>query len=57
MKATDKKGSKLISKVLIGGGYGWPPECYGVFYQPERPVVEHKKQATADTQNTHKNDN
>lgn len=57
MKATDKKGSKLISKMLIGGGYGWPPECYGVFYQPERPIVEHKKQATSDSQNSQKSDN
>lgn len=38
MKATEKIVSKVIRGIVSREEYGWPPDCWGTFYQPERPV-------------------
>ena len=38
MKATKKVISEVIRGITSGEEFGWPPECWGTFYQPERPV-------------------
>ena len=40
MKTLDKIGSKLISQITGEVEFGWPPECAGLLYQPERPVPQ-----------------
>lgn len=39
MKALEKIASKMVQGITITDEYGWPPVCGGLFYQPERPVV------------------
>ena len=39
MNKLEKIGAKVISTITIGGQFGWPPDCYGIYYQPERPVA------------------
>ena len=39
MKKIEKLGAKIITDVIIGTEFGWPPDCYGIFCQPERPVL------------------
>ena len=46
MSKIEKLGAKLISTITIGGQFGWPPDCYGIYYQPERPVANSKQQRT-----------
>ena len=38
MKHAEKIMSELIHRITIEEEFGWPPECWGPFYQPERPV-------------------
>lgn len=38
MKASEKIASNIIRKIVVREEMGWPPVCWGVFYQPERPV-------------------
>lgn len=38
MNKIEKLGAKIISQITINGRYGWPPDSYGLFYQPKRPV-------------------
>lgn len=40
MKATEKIVSNVIRRIISDEEFGWPPECLGVFYQPERPVQQ-----------------
>ena len=38
MKTSEKLVSKVIHGIISREEYGWPPDCWGTFYQPERPV-------------------
>ena len=40
MNKLEKMGAKIISQITVNNRYGWPPDCLGFIYQPERPVVE-----------------
>ena len=48
MKTLDKLGAKVISQLTIGSELGWPPDCTGFIYQPERPVNKANKETTPD---------
>lgn len=37
MKLFEKLGKKMGD--YISETYTWPPNCVGVFYQPERPIL------------------
>ncbi len=41
MKKLDKFVKKAIEDILYPDpyGYGWPPTCTAILYQPERPIV------------------
>lgn len=49
MKNSDKLASKVLKEIMYPepDSYGWPPVCYGLFYQPERPVMACPKQEEA----------
>lgn len=38
MSKLEKMGAKIISQLTLGCEYGWPPDCFGLIYQPERPA-------------------
>lgn len=38
MNCLDKIGKELLSNLIIIERVGWPPDCIGFLYQPERPV-------------------
>ena len=38
VKTSEKLVSKVIHGIISREEYGWPPDCWGTFYQPERPV-------------------
>ena len=38
MKIIDKVGKAIITQWVDGSEYGWPPDCTGFVYQPERPA-------------------
>lgn len=38
MNKLEKMGAKIISQLTIDSEFGWPPDCTGFIYQPERPV-------------------
>ena len=38
MNKLEKLGAKIISQLTIDSEYGWPPDCVGFIYQPERPA-------------------
>lgn len=38
MKVTEKIASKVINGITSTEQFGWPPDCWGLFYQPERPT-------------------
>lgn len=40
MKNIDTLIAKILSDIMYPEGYGWPPSCLGVFYQPERPATQ-----------------
>lgn len=40
MKKIDNFCAKLITSAISTEAVGWPPVCFGAFYQPERPQVE-----------------
>lgn len=40
MKPIEKIVSKTIHGIVSQEMMGWPPVCWGVFYQPERPKAE-----------------
>ena len=37
MKIIDKFGRAIITQWIDDSEYGWPPDCTGFLYQPERP--------------------
>lgn len=38
MKKIEQVGKKIVTQMTLDSRFGWPPECLGLFYQPERPV-------------------
>lgn len=38
MNKLERVGAKIISQLTIDSEFGWPPDCWGFIYQPERPV-------------------
>lgn len=54
MNATEKIMSNTIRRIITDEELGWPPVCWGPFYQPERPVQSKevrdaaREQATTD---------
>lgn len=38
MNKLEKMGAKIISQITIDSEFGWPPDCLGLIYQPERPT-------------------
>lgn len=40
MKNRENLGKKVMSQLIEEVMYGWPPDCMGILYQPERP--QHK---------------
>lgn len=38
MKTTKEIASKVLHGIISREEFGWPPVCWGTFYQPERPV-------------------
>ena len=51
MKKLDQFGKKIVVNMTNVGRYGWPPDCTGFIYQPERPV----EKANFDTKATVEN--
>lgn len=47
MKNTDKLAAKVLKEIMYPepDSYGWPPVCYGLFHQPERPVAAIRKES------------
>ena len=39
MKKAEKLCEKIVNQLTVDGRYGWPPDCTGFLYQPERPVA------------------
>lgn len=39
MKKIEKIGAKIVQDIMQTELTGWPPVCWGVIYQPERPVA------------------
>lgn len=42
MKTKESIGKKLVSDMIEDIMYGWPPDCVGILYQPERPRQKYK---------------
>ena len=40
MKKLEKLAAKAVNAILDIEIYGWPPVCFGTFFQPERPEVQ-----------------
>ena len=41
MNKLEKLASKAINTIIGIEIYGWPPVCFGTFYQPKRPETKH----------------
>ena len=52
MKLAEKLGAKVISDWTTDSEYGWPPDCMGLIYQPERPVTDRHLSGDHDGQTT-----
>ena len=40
VKMIDKVGKAIITQWIDDSEFGWPPDCTGFLYQPERPEVK-----------------
>lgn len=40
MKKIEQVGKKIVTQMTLDSRFGWPPECTGFLYQPERPAVD-----------------
>lgn len=54
MKLTEKIAAAAISEMTANEELGWPPVCWGGFYQPERPISnyaseDHPQKEISDT--------
>lgn len=38
MKKLEEISKKTVNRLIDTVRYGWPPDCAGYIYQPERPV-------------------
>ena len=52
MKLAEKLGAKVITDWTIDSEFGWPPDCTGLIYQPERPVTDRHLSGDSDSQTT-----
>ena len=53
MKAKENIGKKLVSDMIEDIMYGWPPDCNGILYQPERPqMICSVENAESDSENS-----
>ena len=39
MKKLESLGKKTVNQLIKTAKYGWPPDCVGYIYQPERPAT------------------
>lgn len=39
MKKLESLGKKTVNQLIETAKYGWPPDCVGYIYQPERPAT------------------
>lgn len=56
MNKLEKIGAKIISQITIDSEFGWPPDCLGFIYQPERPVRSNDAHDTPDEEQAHPHD-
>lgn len=48
MKKLQEMGKKIINQWIDDSEYGWPPDCAGFLYQPERPDAPQRIDAAAE---------
>ena len=46
MKKLEKLAAKAVNAIIDSEIYGWPPVCFGMFYQPNRPTLKPEKMGT-----------
>ncbi len=51
MNKLEKMGAKIISQLTSDSEFGWPPDCWGFIYQPERPFAETSTNSDSDLRN------
>lgn len=56
MNKLEKIGAKIISQITIDSEFGWPPDCLGFIYQPERPARSNEAHDTPDEEQAHTHD-
>ena len=42
MNKFEKLAAKAVAAIIDIETYGWPPVCFGMFYQPQRPTQKSK---------------
>lgn len=47
MKTPEKIAATVVRSITLDEAYGWPPGCFGVFHQAERPVQAPKSTNSA----------
>lgn len=40
MKNIEKAVKRITSEIIDIERFGWPPDCVGLLYQPERPTLK-----------------
>ena len=43
MNKIEKMAAKAVNTIIDIEIYGWPPICFGTFYQPKRPTEQAKE--------------
>jgi len=43
MKKLEKLAVKAVNAIVDTEIYGWPPVCFGTFYQPKRPTASRRR--------------
>lgn len=44
MKKVESLGGKTVNRLIETAKYGWPPDCVGYIYQPERPKMVSRRE-------------
>ena len=47
MKKLEKLASKAANTIISNEINGWPPICFGTFYQPKRPTENREHESRA----------
>lgn len=47
MKILEKLASKAVNTIIGIEIYGWPPICFGTFYQPKRPTENREHESSS----------